>query len=99
VRTLSIPAIILSQVDEHVRQFAQTGRDGLVFVGEEGGLLRRPNLRRNWLRALDKAGIKGIRFHDLRHTGNTLAAIAGATLPELNERMGHASSTRWSRQS
>ncbi|TDD32480.1 hypothetical protein E1287_22600 [Actinomadura sp. KC06] len=37
------------------------------------------------------AGLKGVRFHDLRHTGNTLAAIAGATLPELKERMGHAS--------
>lgn len=43
------------------------------------------------MRALDKAGLEGVRFHDLRHTGNTLAAIAGATLPELKERMGHAS--------
>jgi integrase len=91
VRTLPIPAIILPEVEQHVSQFAEAGEDGLIFVGEKGGLLRRPNFRRNWLRALDKAGIKGIRFHDLRHTGNTLAAIAGATLPELKERMGHAS--------
>jgi hypothetical protein len=30
-------------------------------------------------------------FHDLRHTGNDLAARAGATTRELMSRMGHAS--------
>jgi integrase len=33
----------------------------------------------------------GFRFHDLRHTGQTLAAAAGATLKNLMRRMGHAS--------
>ncbi|MFV2171900.1 tyrosine-type recombinase/integrase [Actinomadura sp. LOL_016] len=91
VRMLPIPAIVLPEVAKHVDEFAQDGEDGLLFVGEQGALLRRQNFRRNWLRALDAAGLKGVRFHDLRHTGNTLAAIAGATLPELKERMGHAS--------
>ena len=91
VRTLPIPKVVLGAVKEHVERFAQDGDEGLVFVGEKGAMLRRPNFRRNWLRALDKAGLKGVRFHDLRHTGNTLAAIAGATLPELKQRMGHAS--------
>lgn len=91
VRTLPIPAIVLPEVAKHVDEFAQDGEDGLIFVGEQGALLRRQNFRRNWLRALAAAGLKGVRFHDLRHTGNTLAAIAGATLPELKERMGHAS--------
>jgi hypothetical protein len=31
-----------------------------------------------------------IHFHDLRHTGNNLAADAGAGLRELMERMGHS---------
>jgi len=30
--------------------------------------------------------------HDLRHTGNTMAAATGASLRELMERMGHSSS-------
>lgn len=33
-----------------------------------------------------------MHFHDLRHTGNALTADAGASLRELMERMGHASS-------
>ena len=30
-------------------------------------------------------------FHDLRHTGNTLAAATGARMAELIARMGHGS--------
>ncbi|MCW2610661.1 MAG: site-specific integrase, partial [Cryptosporangiaceae bacterium] len=36
-------------------------------------------------------GAQGLRFHDLRHTGNTLAAATGASTKELMARMGHAS--------
>ena len=32
-----------------------------------------------------------LHFHDLRHTGNTMAAAQGASLKELMERMGHSS--------
>ena len=32
-----------------------------------------------------------LHFHDLRHTGNTLTATAGASLRELMDRMGHSS--------
>lgn len=35
--------------------------------------------------------MEGFRFHDLRHTGNTLAAASGASTKELMARMGHAS--------
>ena len=31
----------------------------------------------------------GLRFHDLRHTGATLAAASGAPLKALMQRMGH----------
>lgn len=33
----------------------------------------------------------GFHFHDLRHTGNHLAATAGASTRELMHRMGHGS--------
>jgi len=42
-------------------------------------------------RALATAGLAHVHFHDLRHTGNTLAASAGTTLRELMDRMGHDS--------
>ena len=33
----------------------------------------------------------GFHFHDLRHTGNNLAAASGASTRELMHRMGHGS--------
>ena len=48
--------------------------------------------RSDWAAALRKAGLPaGFHFHDLRHTGNTLAAASGASTRELMHRMGHAS--------
>ena len=35
-------------------------------------------------------GVQGLHFHDLRHTGNTLAA-PGVSLADLKARMGHDS--------
>ncbi|MGK2928806.1 MAG: tyrosine-type recombinase/integrase, partial [Acidimicrobiales bacterium] len=71
---------------------AEPGKNGLVFPAPEGGPMRRSNFRRRvWLPALSSAGIEGARFHDLRHTAGTMAAIAGATTRELMSRLGHAS--------
>ena len=46
-------------------------------------------IRRAWDEALKRAGIKGLRFHDLRHTFATNAARAGASNMELKTAMGH----------
>ena len=72
--------------------FAQSEKDGgLVFVGPLGGRLRRSNFRRFWYKARDAVDLPELHFHDLRHTGNTMAAAQGASLRELMERMGHSS--------
>jgi integrase len=53
--------------------------------------LRHSNFRnRVWLGAVERAGLGELHFHDLRHTGNQLAAGTGATLRELMDRMGHS---------
>ena len=43
-----------------------------------------------WYAARHAAGRKDLRFHDLRHTGLTNAAVAGATLAELMALAGHS---------
>jgi integrase len=58
----------------------------------EGGPIRRNSFRsRVWLPAVRTVGLDSLRFHDLRHTGNTLAAATGASTRELMARMGHTS--------
>lgn len=93
-RKVAIPANLLPDVRAHLAAFVAAGPDAHVFVGPKGGLLRRANFQKPWRQALNAAGLasRGIHFHDLRHTGNTLTAATGATLPDLMARMGHASS-------
>ena len=75
----------------HLDRFAAPGERGLVFVGPKGAPLRRSNFRPIWYAAIEKAGIPGLHFHDLRHVGGTLAAATGASLKELMARLGHSS--------
>ncbi|WP_432753347.1 tyrosine-type recombinase/integrase [Streptomyces sp. JL2001] len=91
VRTVAFPASLAESLATHLAVYAELGRTGLVFTGARGGQLRRNNFRRLWLRALKTTGLKDVHFHDLRHTGNTLAATGGATTRELMQRMGHSS--------
>lgn len=52
--------------------------------------LRRSNFTRTWRQVTTATGLTGFHFHDLRHTGNALAAATGASLRELMDRMGHS---------
>jgi integrase len=66
------------------------GKDALVFRAATGGHLAPSSLYRVFYPAREAAGRPDLRFHDLRHTGATLAAVSGATLAELMGRLGHS---------
>lgn len=67
--------------------------DSLIFTGSRGTVLRRSTFQRatSWTTTVAIAGLPGFHFHDLRHTGNDLAAASGASLRTLMARMGHGS--------
>jgi integrase len=91
-RTLTVPAAVLPDVRDHLQRFAQPGPEGLVLTGERGGPLRSSSFNARVLRpAAARLGLADVHAHDLRHTGNTLAAASGASLADLMARMGHAS--------
>ncbi len=90
-RTVAFAREIVPELRWHLECFAQAGDDGLVFIGPKGGQLRRSNFRKFWHQAREAVGLPELHFHDLRHTGNTMAAAQGASLRELMERMGHSS--------
>ncbi|WP_345338309.1 tyrosine-type recombinase/integrase [Planotetraspora kaengkrachanensis] len=93
VRTVAIPSAIVPALGDHLDTFTDPEDDALIFTGARGGILRRSNFRRaaKWDENTTKIGCPGLHFHDLRHTGNTIAAGSGATLRDLMERMGHDS--------
>jgi integrase len=81
----------LQDVHSHLGKFVDEDPATLVFAGPKGGPLRRSNFQKHWRAALTTAGLSAVHFHDLRHTGNTVTAQAGAMFSDLMARMGHAS--------
>lgn len=59
-----------------------------VFVRTDGDSLK--DVRRGFLSALTKAGIKDFRFHDLRHTFASQLAMSGVDLNTIRELLGHS---------
>ncbi|HEX8101505.1 MAG TPA: site-specific integrase [Solirubrobacteraceae bacterium] len=66
-----------------------TGDDDLVFAGPAGTFLDGAALRRRYYTAVKRAGLRPLRFHDLRHTFGT-RMIAKADIRRVQEWMGHA---------
>jgi integrase len=47
-------------------------------------------VKRSFISACKKAGIKGLRFHDLRHTAATRMVENGANIVAIKKILGHA---------
>lgn len=90
IRDVAIPPHLIPAIGEHVRDYAQEGEDGLLFPSPQGAHLTTSTLYASFWRARKLAGRPDLRWHDLRHTGATLAAQSGATLAELMSRLGHS---------
>ncbi|MGO9248243.1 MAG: tyrosine-type recombinase/integrase [Solirubrobacteraceae bacterium] len=60
-----------------------------VFAGEDGGLIDGSALRRRYIADLERAGLRFLRFHDLRHTFGSLA-INSVSIVQVQAWMGHA---------
>jgi integrase len=67
----------------------QTGEDDLVFIGGAGSYLDASALRRRYVNTQKAAGLRPLRFHDLRHTFGSLA-INRASIVQVQAWMGHA---------
>jgi integrase len=93
-RDVAVPPHLLPAVREHLLEFG-VGRDGLLFPARQDPTehMKPSTLWSVWARARAKASREDLRFHDLRHTGATLAAASGATIAELMARLGHSTPT------
>ena len=66
--------------------------EGWVFVNQAGNPKDGPNLRnRVHNRICEKAGLRKIRIHDLRHSYATIRISAGHNIADVSKQLGHAS--------
>ncbi len=61
-----------------------------VLVNRAGGRIEGSALRRRVASAMSAAGLRPLRFHDLRHTFGSLLVAAGVDLVTVQAAMGHA---------
>ena len=63
-----------------------------VFTNEKGGFIITSNWRKRvFWKALEKAGLRRIRIHDLRHTYATLRISKGDSITDVSNQLGHYS--------
>lgn len=88
-REVHVPPALIPDLVTHLSLYTQPGRMGLLFPSGTGNPLHHRTFGNWWNKARIAAGRPNLRFHDLRHTGATMAAQSGATLKELMDRLGH----------
>ena len=64
--------------------------DALVFCHEDGRPLLPNSVSHAWTKLANRAGLKGIRLHDARHTHASLMLKQGVHPKIVQERLGHA---------
>jgi integrase len=75
------------------RRTAYGADDDLVFAHPEtGNPLDRSKVTKRFKAACHDAGVRPVRFHDLRHTFGTRLAASGESMRTIQEFLGHADS-------
>ena len=90
-RTVTVPATVARALAHHLDTYTAPGPDALAFTTTTGGPVLASQRSRAMATARATIGRDDVTWHHLRHTGATLAAASGATMAELQARIGHTS--------
>ncbi|MGO9819799.1 MAG: tyrosine-type recombinase/integrase [Solirubrobacteraceae bacterium] len=89
-RAVPLADRLAGELDRHYQRTPFKADSDLVFANPHTGRpLNGHTLLRSYQRALERAGVRKVRFHDLRHTFGTRMAAAGVPMRVLQEWMGH----------
>jgi integrase len=95
--TLALPAVVATVLREHRAEQLKhrlAARlwvdDDLVFTTNIGTPIEPRNLNRAWHAVCERAGIRPLRIHDLRHAAASFAYAAGADPKEIQAQLRHS---------
>lgn len=91
-RDVSVPPHIWPIIEEHLDKWVRPGQNTLLFPGEARGYTWPSVMGSHFGKAKKAAGREDFKWHDMRHTGATMAAKVRATTAELQARPGHSTS-------
>lgn len=90
-RTVVLPPHIRADIKHHLDTHVADDPEALLFTPVRGGCHLAQNVFRDaFLSACKSVGREGVTIHALRHLGATLSARAGATVAEVQARLGHS---------
>lgn len=89
-RTIHLPRGTVDQLAAHLDRFVDRAPDSLVFTTSTRAPLSSSQRTAMFRRAAERAGRPDMHFHDLRHTGATLALETGASIAQVMRRIGHS---------
>lgn len=89
-RTVMLPRDTVRILREHRMRQLEENASALLFPGTTGSFRAAHGVNMALKRALTKAGLPEIRFHDLRHTAATLLLRSGASLKSVQKTLGHS---------
>jgi len=89
-------ALVVHRARQRLERLASGSRwqkRDLVFAGFDGGIRDGGAATHRFQDALAQAGVRRVRFHDLRHTAASLLLAQGVPLRVVMEILGHSSIT------
>lgn len=89
VRSVTLPGFVMAELIAHMERFTGPGPDALVFATSGDRPHHSANVSAAFRRARMAIGRDDLTWHDLRHTGATLAYQAGGTVKDVQRRLGH----------
>lgn len=84
-RNIVLPKFLVDELEEYINSLYKIGNDDRIFTITKGGL------RSRLILASEKAGVKPIRIHDLRHSHVSLLIDKGFSAIAIADRLGHES--------
>jgi integrase len=96
-RTVVLPQLAVRHLQEHKKRqdrehlaLGDTWREhGLVFASSIGTPIEPRNVNRRWDELRQRAGLEGLRLHDLRHGCATFLLAQGVPAQAIMEVLGH----------